>query len=309
MTQTATARIVFMGSPDFALPTLEALSTRYEVVGVVTQPDRPAGRGRLPQACAVKQMADLLGIPSYQPLSLRTPEALERLTNWSPDLIVVVAFGQILPKAVLNLPPKGCINVHASLLPRWRGAAPIQAAIAAGDDRTGVTIMQMESGLDTGPILTQRDVPIRVDTQADELSEQLAHLGAKILLDILPSYLNGMLAPLPQNSELATYAPKLSKADGVLDFSKPALLLTKLVNAYNPWPGSSFEYNGKQIKVLQVHVHDTFESEPSERYVINGLPAIGTSEGFLVIDNLQPEGKKPMSGEAFLNGQPGWLKD
>lgn len=309
MTQTTAARIVFMGSPDFALPTLEALSSHYEVVGVVTQPDRPAGRGRLPQACPVKQMADLLGIPSYQPMSLRTPEALARIANWSPDLIVVVAFGQILPKAVLSLPPKGCLNVHASLLPRWRGAAPIQAAIAAGDGRTGVTIMQMEAGLDTGPILTQRDVPIRAETQADELTEQLAHLGAKTLIDILPSYLNGMLAPLPQNSEQATYAPKLTKADSLLDFSKPALSLSKLVNAYNPWPGSRFEFNGKQIKVLEAHVHDTFQSEPAERYVINGLPAIGTTDGFLVIDRLQPEGKKPMSGEAFLNGQSGWLAD
>ncbi|MGB4595196.1 MAG: methionyl-tRNA formyltransferase [Anaerolineaceae bacterium] len=309
MTQTATARIVFMGSPEFALPTLEALSSRYDVVGVVTQPDRPAGRGRLSQACAVKQMADLLGIPSYQPLSLRTPEALKRLKNWSPDLIVVVAFGQILPKAVLNLPPKGCINVHASLLPRWRGAAPIQAAIAAGDDRTGVTIMQIEAGLDTGPILAQRDVPIRTDTQAGELSDQLAHLGAKALIDILPSYLNGMLAPLPQNSDLATYAPKLSKADSLLDFTKPASHLIRLINAYNPWPGSHFVFKGKQVKVLEAHVHDTFESEPNERFVVNGLPAVGTSDGFLVIDRLQPEGKKAMTGEAFLNGQPGWLAD
>jgi len=309
MTHTTTARIVFMGSPDFALPTLDALSERFEVVGVVTQPDRPAGRGRQPQACPVKQMADLLGIPSFQPLSLRTPEALDRLRNWAPDLIVVVAFGQILPKSILNLPPKGCINVHASLLPRWRGAAPIQAAIAAGDLRTGVTIMQMEAGLDTGPILAQRDVPIRPDTQAGELSEQLAHLGAKALLDVLPSYLNGMLAPLPQNHELATYAPKLSKADSLLDFSKPALQLVHLINAYNPWPGSHIVFNGKNIKVLEAHAHDSFTSEPNEHYVINGLPAIGTSEGFLVIDRLQPEGKKPMSGEAFLNGQPGWLAD
>lgn len=308
MTQTNSARIVFMGSPEFALPTLEALSTDFDVVGVVTQPDRPAGRGRLPQSGPVKQMADLLGIPSYQPSTLRSEESLSRLRNWSPDLIVVVAFGQILPKSVLALPTKGCINVHASLLPRWRGAAPIQAAIAAGDPRTGVTIMQMDAGLDTGPILAQRDVPIRADTQAGELSEQLAHLGAHALIDILPSYLNGMLAPLPQNSEFATYAPKLNKSDSLLDFSKPAFELIRLINAYNPWPGCHFLFNGKQIKVLEAHTHDSFSSLPNERYMINNLPAIGTPEGFLVIDRLQPEGKKPMEGESFLNGQPHWLE-
>ena len=191
-------RIVFMGSPDFALPTLQALYEHYQVVGVVTQPDRPAGRGRQPQASPVKQAAQALGLEVYQPVSLRKPEGLAQLSAWAPDLIVVAAFGQILPKAVLDLPPKGCLNVHASLLPRWRGASPIQAAIAAGDDHSGVTIMLMDEGLDTGPILSQRSVPLPFGITGSQLSKQLAELGARTLIEILPSYLDGMVAPLPR---------------------------------------------------------------------------------------------------------------
>ncbi|MEN6556306.1 MAG: methionyl-tRNA formyltransferase, partial [Anaerolineaceae bacterium] len=243
------ARVIFMGSPDFALPTLEELHNNTQVVGVVTQPDRPAGRGRQPMPCPVKQLADHLRIPVFQPLSLRKPGALEQLEAWQPDLIVVAAFGQILPKSVLALPPKGCLNVHASLLPRWRGASPIQAAILAGDERSGVTIMLMEEGLDTGPILTQRTVPIRPGTTGAELSQQLAFLGAATLTEILPSYLSGMLAPLMQADSLATYAPMLKKSDGLLDFHQPALTLTRKVHAYFPWPGTYFVLNGKQIKV------------------------------------------------------------
>lgn len=301
------ARVIFMGSPDFALPTLEELHNNTQVVGVVTQPDRPAGRGRQPMPCPVKQLADHLRIPVFQPLSLRKPGALEQLEAWQPDLIVVAAFGQILPKSVLALPPKGCLNVHASLLPRWRGASPIQAAILAGDERSGVTIMLMEEGLDTGPILTQRTVPIRPGTTGAELSQQLAFLGAATLTEILPSYLSGMLAPLMQADILATYAPMLKKSDGLLDFHQPALTLTRKVHAYFPWPGTYFVLNGKQIKVLDAHPHDTFESEIEGHYIVNGLPAVGTSEGLLVLDRLQPEGKRGMPGSDFLNGQPGWL--
>ena len=300
-------RVVFMGSPDFALPTLEELHKNTQVVGVVTQPDRPAGRGRIPMPCPVKQLADQLGIPVFQPLSLRKTGVIEQLKAWQPDLIVVAAFGQILPKSVLALPLKGCINVHASLLPRWRGASPIQAAILAGDERSGVTIMLMEEGLDTGPILTQRAVPIRPGTTGAELSQQLAFLGAATLMEILPSFLSGMLAPLIQADSLATYAPMLKKADGRLDFSQSALSLARKVHAYFPWPGTYFILNGKQLKVLEAHPHDTFESEIEGHYIVNSLPAIGTSEGLLVLDRVQPEGKRPMRGGDFLNGQPNWL--
>ena len=302
-------RIVFMGSPEFAIPSLEALHEKYELVAVVTQPDRPAGRGRTLTPCAVKQRALELGLPVLQPVSLKKLSAVNELAQYKPDLIVVAAFGQILPKMVLEMPAKGCVNVHASLLPRWRGASPIQAAIAAGDNESGVTIMLMDEGLDTGPILAQRRVPIHPRTNAEELSHQLAFLGAQALIEVLPSYLNGMLAPLPQDGTNQTYAPMLKKEEGELDFSKPAYELDRKVRAFHPWPGTYFTLDGKRVKVLEAHVHDSFTSEPGERYVVNGLPAIGTSESFLVLDSLQPEGKKPMSGQAFLNGQPGWLLD
>ncbi len=301
-------RIIFMGSPDFAIPSLDALHEKFDVIAVVTQPDRPSGRGRTLTACAVKKRALELGLPVLQPVSLRKLGAITELAEYKPTLIVVAAFGQILPKMVLEMPAKGCVNVHASLLPRWRGASPIQAAIAAGDTETGVTIMMMDEGLDTGSILAQRVVPIRPRTNAEELSRQLAFLGAQALLEVLPSYLNGMLAPLPQDGSAQTYAPMLNKGEGELDFSRSALELDRKVRAFYPWPGTFFTLDGKRVKVLEAHVHDSFASEAGERFVINGLPAIGTSESFLVFDTLQPEGKKPMTGQAFLNGQPGWLE-
>ncbi len=302
-------RIIFMGSPDFALPTLEALHNAYEVVCVVTQPDRPAGRGRQPQSSPVKQFACQAQLPVLQPLTLKKPEVQEQLRACQPDLIVVAAFGQILPRSVLEMPPLGCLNVHASLLPRWRGASPIQAAIAAGDAQTGVTIMQMDVGLDTGPILAQRAVPLRAGTTGSELSHQLAYLGAQTLLDILPSYLNGMLAPLPQQDTLATYAPQLKKIDGLLDFNQDSQTLVRKIYAYYPWPGTFFYLNNRQLKVNEAHTHDTFECEPGVRYIVNGFPAIGTAAGLLVLDQVQPEGKKSMRGIDFLNGQPHWLDD
>ncbi|HNZ16284.1 MAG: methionyl-tRNA formyltransferase [Anaerolineaceae bacterium] len=300
-------RIVFMGSPDFAIPSMEALHEKYGLTAVVTQPDRPAGRGRALTPCAVKKRALELGLPVLQPLSLRKLSAVTELAEFKPDLIVVAAFGQILPKMVLEMPAKGCVNVHASLLPRWRGASPIQAAIAAGDAETGVTLMLMNEGLDTGPILAQRKVPIRPRTNAEELWHQLAFLGAQTLIEILPSFLSGMLAPLPQDNSSSTYAPMIRKGEGELDFSMSAVELDRKVRAFHPWPGTFFILDGKRVKVLEAHVHDSFASEPGERFVVNGLPAVGTGESFLVFDCLQPEGKKPMSGQAFLNGQPGWL--
>ncbi len=187
-----------MGSPEFALPTLRALAERYPVVGVVTQPDRPAGRGGTLKPPAVKQAALRLGLPVIQPEKLRQPEAMARLHAWAPDVIVVVAFGQILRPEVLDLPPFGCVNVHGSLLPRWRGAAPIQAAILAGDVETGITIMKMDAGVDTGPILSQRALPIAPDETGGSLFEKMSRLGAELLLETLPPYLAGELQPRPQ---------------------------------------------------------------------------------------------------------------
>ena len=301
-------RIVFLGSPDFAVPCLEDLAKDYNIVGVVTQPDRPFGRGQKLAPSAVKDAALALGLPVYQPESLRSLEAFAKLSSWQPDLMIVVAYGQILSEAVLNIPTMACLNVHASLLPRWRGAAPIQAAIEAGDSKTGVTIMQVVPKLDAGPIISQREVPIRPGTFADELSQQLAYLGAKTLLETLPAYLDGRLKPVPQDESKVSYAHMLKKSQSKLDFKETAELIVRKVHAYHPWPGTFFEHKGLRIKVLDAHVHDTFGAVPGLHYVVNGLPAVGTAECLLVMDKLQPAGKKPMSGEDFLRGQRDWLE-
>src|SRR5215210_4653042 len=212
-------KLVFMGSPDFALPSLQALNQQYEVVGVVTQPDRASGRGRALNAPPVKLLARELNLPVIQPEKLRQPEAMEQLRAWAPDLIVVAAFGQILRKDVLDLPPYGCINVHASLLPRWRGAAPINAAILHGDEETGVTIMKMDAGLDTGPMLAQRSIRLTRDDTAGSVFEKLSTLGADLLIETLPDYLSGKITPTPQPEEGITYAPILKKEEGRLDFT------------------------------------------------------------------------------------------
>ncbi|MFW6164513.1 MAG: methionyl-tRNA formyltransferase [Planctomycetota bacterium] len=239
------ARIVFMGTPDFAVPSLTALHDAHHVVGVVTQPDRPAGRGRDLHQSAVKRAAVERGLPVFQPPSLRTPEAVARLAEWKPEVIVVAAFGQILTEEVLELPPYGCLNVHASLLPRWRGAAPVAAAILAGDEVTGVTIMKMDAGLDTGPILAQRREPIRADDTRTALTQRLSLLGAELLAETLPAYLAGELVPQPQDDE-ATLAERLRKADGRLDWSRPALVLDRKIRAFTPWPGTFTFWQGRQ---------------------------------------------------------------
>src|ERR1051326_976946 len=212
-------RVVFMGSPDFSLPTLKALAQNYEVIGVVTQPDRAAGRGRELKPPPVKVLAQEFSLPIIQPEKLRQPEALEQLRLWNPDLIVVAAFGQILRKDVLDLPRFGCINVHASLLPRWRGAAPINAAILAGDEETGVTIMRMDVGLDTGPILAKRSIRLQPDDTAGSGFQTLSTLGADLLIETLPRWIAGEIQPQAQDDSLATYAPMLKKEEGKLDFT------------------------------------------------------------------------------------------
>jgi methionyl-tRNA formyltransferase len=287
--------LVFMGSPEFAMPTLGILSKNYRLVGVVTQPDRPSGRGRVLTPPPVKTLADQLGLPVIQPNRLREPEFMEQLRIWSPDLIVVAAFGQILRPDVLELPPQGCINVHASLLPRWRGAAPIQAAIRHGDQEAGVTIMKMDSGVDTGPMLAQRAIPIQPDDTAGRLAEKLSTLGAELL------------PPRPQPEAGASYAPMLKKEDARLDFSIPAEGLARYVRAYNPSPGAYFEWAGEMLKVHRAHATEG-ESQPGRRQIHQKLPAVGTSHGLLVLDEVQPPGKKPMPGKAFLSGARNWVE-
>jgi methionyl-tRNA formyltransferase len=298
-------KIVFMGSPDFALATLRALHARYSVVGVVTQPDRAAGRGRELKPPPVKTLALELGIPVIQPEKLRGPDAMAQLRAWSPDVIVVAAFGQILKQDVLDLPKYGCINVHASLLPRWRGAAPINAAILHGDAETGITIMKMDIGLDTGPVLMQRSVRIKPDETAGSLFETLSTLGADLLLDTLPGYIAGEITPRPQPEAGATYAGMMKKQEGALDFSLPAVELERKVRAFNPWPGTYFDWNGGMFKVHRASVF-TGKKRVGEHSIHNGLPAVGTSDGLLVLEEVQPPGKKRMPGKAFLAGARNW---
>ncbi len=307
---TSPERIVFMGSPDFAVPILEATSQHFPIVGVVTQPDRPAGRGGTLKPPAVKEAALRLGLPFIQPKKLRQPEATDQLRAWMPDVIVVAAFGQILRQDVLGLPPCGCVNVHASLLPRWRGAAPIQAAILAGDAETGVTIMKMDSGVDTGPILSQRSIPIAANETGGSLFDKLSGLGAELLLETLTRYLNGELTPQPQPEEGATYAPMLKKEDGLLDFNQPAAALERRVRAMNPWPGAYFEWPGGGLKIHKAHTDFVFTymfQPPGTRTIHLGLPAIyGGDNTMLILDEVQPAGKKPMTGKAFLAGARDW---
>ncbi len=306
-----TINVVFMGSPDFALPTLKVLHDHFSVKGVVTQPDRPAGRGRRMQPPDVKVLAEALGLPLIQPESLRDPAPLRQLEAWSPDVIVVAAYGQILRENVLELPPHGCINVHASLLPRWRGAAPVQAAVLH-DEISGVTIMKMDQGLDTGPILGQRSVPIPDDMTAGELFNRLAQLGADLLVEMLPDYIEGKIEPRPQNDDHATYAPRLKKSDGLLDFTKTACFLSRQVRAYHPWPGAFQFYDDRRLKILQAHeahLQGISQVIPGKCYTVDDTPAWGTGKGLLLLDEVQPAGKQRMSGREFLRGAKDWMDD
>jgi methionyl-tRNA formyltransferase len=300
-------RIVFMGSPEFAAPILHALAEAYPVVGVVTQPDRPSGRGRTLTEPPVKLAAQQLGLPLIQPTKLRQPEAMAQLRDWAPELIVVAAFGQILRQDVLELPAFGCINVHASLLPRWRGAAPIQAAILHGDPQSGVTIMCMDAGVDTGALLSQAQEKITPADTAASLSARLAVLGTKLLIDTLPRYLNGEVQPQPQPELGVTYAPMLKKEDGLLDFSQPAESLARRVQAFNPWPGTFFLWQAEPLKIHRASAIAGLLAE-GKRSTRGGLPVIGTADGLLVLEEVQPAGKKAMPGKVFLQGARHWIE-
>jgi methionyl-tRNA formyltransferase len=302
-----TPTIVFMGSPHFAVPSLQALAAHYPVLGVIAQPDKPAGRGNTLTPPPVKLAAQDLGLEVYQPEKLRQPEALQKLQAWNPDLIVVAAFGQILRPNVLNLPRYGCINVHGSLLPRHRGAAPIQAAILAGDKETGITIMRMDAGIDTGDMLACRATEILPTDTSASLFERLSLLGADLLLETLPAYLSGSLQPQPQPAEGATYAPMLQKEDGLLNFTRPAQELERVIRAYSPWPSAYLPWKGAPLKVHQAQVRSG-GGQTGRRSVVEGFPAIVTGQGVLLLVEVQPAGKKPMSGKAFLAGARDWAE-
>lgn len=295
-----------MGSPEFALPSLRMLIQHTNLVGVVTQPDRQAGRGRKLTPPAVKTLAQELGLPVFQPNTLRSDDAYTHLSHWKPDLIIVAAFGQILRQNILDLPPLGCINVHASLLPRWRGAAPINAAILHGDAETGVTIMKMDAGLDTGPILSRRAITITAADTAGSLSEKLAQMGGELLIETLPKYVSGEISPVPQPLQGSTYAPMLSKNDGELDFTQTAEQLARKIRAFDPWPGTYTYWKQQPLKILAAQSIPATLGKPGSHSVFEGQPVISTQAGSLILLKLQPAGKKPIEGGEFLNGAQDW---
>jgi len=302
-------RVVFMGTPEFAVPSLRALAGHYEVALVVTQPDRPAGRSRAPRPPAVKVAAQALGMQVYQPDSLRGPEAVARLEAAQPEVIVVAAHGEILRQNVLSLPPRGCVNVHASLLPRHRGAAPVAAAILAGDEVTGVTIMLMDAGMDTGPILARAQESIRPDDTTGTLTARLAELGARTLLETLPRWLAGEIEPQPQDSSQATYAPRITKEDGLIDWAEPAEVIERKVRAFDPWPGAYSYWQGRRLRIVSAGVVAGWcgGEEPGTVLETAQGVAVATGGGALLLRELQLEGRCCVGCAEFLRGQRGFV--
>ncbi len=295
------ARIVFMGTPDFSVPTLRALIEHHDVIGVVTQPDRPAGRKRQLRPSPVKQVAIEAGIPVFQPPTLRRPEAVEELRQWSPDVYIVAAFGQILRQEVLDIPPYGSINVHASLLPRWRGAAPIQATIREGDTMAGITIMAMDAGMDTGPILTRYAIPVELDETGQSLHDKLSEVGAMLLIETLPGYISGQVLPNPQDEALTTYAPQIKKEDGRINWTQDAASIERLVRAFTPWPGTFTFWDDKQLKIHSGEI-GRGEVEPGLVVVHDERVAIGTGVGLFYPGRVQMAGKKEVDIADFVRG-------
>jgi methionyl-tRNA formyltransferase len=300
-------RVVFAGTPEFALAPLQTLiDGNCDVVAVLTQPDRPAGRGKHLRASPVKQLAQENGLKVLQPESLKDPAWQEKLVNLKPDLIVVVAYGLMVPAATLALPRLGCWNIHASLLPRWRGAAPIHRSIEAGDEQTGVCIMQMEITLDTGPVYKRLSTPIGPMDTTGILHDRLAEMGAKALHQCIDMAVAGELPePSPQDDKKATYAHKLSKAEAELDWSQTAELLQRKVRAFNPWPVAWCELDGQRLRIWQAEVVDNVAAcEPGQIVTDRQSFIVGTAEKALKILEIQRAGGQKMGIEQFLNSQP-----
>jgi methionyl-tRNA formyltransferase len=304
-------RVAFAGTPEFSVPALKALvGSPHSVVGVLTQPDRPKGRGRQLTASPVKEAALAAGLPVAQPQTLKTEEGRAALAEWAPDVLVVVAYGLILPPAALTIPRFGCLNIHASLLPRWRGAAPIQRAILAGDEETGITIMQMDAGLDTGPMLLRRPMRIEPDDTAATLEPRLAESGANAILEALDRIADGTIEAMPQPEEGVTYAAKLEKAEARIDWTARAVDIERQVRAFNPRPIAETLFGGEQLRILRARA----EREESNR--LSGQPPgtiLSVSErallvqcglGRLAIAEVQRAGKRPVSARDFANSGP-----
>jgi methionyl-tRNA formyltransferase len=304
------AKFVFMGSPAFALPTLQALSREHELLAVYTQPDRPAGRGRKLAPSAVKVWAEAQGAPIYQAPSLRRePIAVEVLRTLQPEVVIVVAYGLILPQTVLDIPPHGCLNVHASLLPRYRGAAPIPAAILAGDEETGVTVMRMDAGLDTGAMLAKARTPIQPDDTTQSLSERLAQLGAQLMVETLPKYLKGEITPEPQDESQASLSPKIEKNDGRIDWSKPGIEIERMLRAYTPWPGVFSEWQGQRLKIVrasagkQAVMPGAYRAGQVAQFAPERI-GVATGDGLLELHEVQLAGKRAVAIDEFVRGHP-----
>lgn len=296
-------RVIFMGTPGFALPSLEVLRARGEdLIAVVTQPDRPHGRGHVLTPPPIKVAALRAGIPIKQPEKVRHPEFLEWVRSAAPDLIVVVAFGQILPKTLLEIPQQGCINVHASLLPKYRGAAPIAWAIIRGETETGITTIQMDPGMDTGPMLLRRSMPIRPDDTAETLGQRLASLGAETLGETLDMLKAGRLSPTPQDSSRATLAPMLKKEDARINWRQPAAAIDAFVRGLAPWPGAWTLHAGEVWHIWRVRV----QPEPGEAGVVLRADGagitVGAGEGSVLITELQTPGKRRLAAREYLAG-------
>lgn len=303
-------RIIFAGTPDFAARHLDALlSSQHQIVGVFTQPDRPAGRGNKLTPSPVKVLAEQHNLPVFQPVSLHPEDNQKLVSDLNADVMVVVAYGLILPKAVLDMPRLGCINVHGSLLPRWRGAAPIQRALWAGDAETGVTIMQMDVGLDTGDMLHKVSCPITAQDTSATLYDKLAEMGPQGLLATLAELANGTATPEKQDEALVTYAEKLSKEEARLNWTLSAAQLERCVRAFNPWPVSFFMIDGQPVKVWQSQAIVAEQNQAPGTIISadkHGI-AVATTEGALLMTQLQPSGKKSMSAQDLLNSRREWF--
>jgi methionyl-tRNA formyltransferase len=298
-------RVIFMGTPPFAVPSLEALAERYEVVGVVTQPDRPAKRGRKLTSSAVKKTASALGLRVLQPESLRETEAVAQLRDLKPQVMVVAAFGQILRPEVLTIPPSGVINVHPSLLPKYRGASPIAGALLAGEEETGVTIMLMDEGMDTGPILAQRTIEIDAEDTTGSLEETLGTLGAELLVDTLPRWLDGAVEARAQEDSDATYTRPVSKKDAVIDWELPALDIWYRIRAYNPRPGARTYWKGNMLKILCARPETKWKGRetPGEVVMLPAGVGVVAGQGVLLLEEVQLAGKRALGAEEFVRGQ------
>ena len=306
--------LAFAGTPEFAVPALCALAgSQHELRAVFTQPDRPAGRGRLLQESAVKRQAETLGITVHQPASFRSPPALELLRNLDIDAWVVVAYGLILPPEALAIPRLGCFNIHASLLPRWRGAAPIQRAILAGDGTTGICIMRMQAGLDTGPVLASRRVDIGPEETAGTLHDRLAQLGGRLILECMDALAAGSASETPQPEGGATYAAKIGKSEALIDWSEDAGVILRKIRAFNPWPVAETRLKGEQLRIWEAHFGP--ESTPAAQKAAQALPGavldtgpggseIACGRGVLCITRLQLAGRKPLGAAEFLTARP-----